>query len=94
MELIESDIPTESDPLVQRIEKQGGIIIGKTNTPELGAGASTFNDVFGYTANPWDTSKSCAGSSGGSAASIASGDIIYFWQDEFIIVNVVFIIIV
>ena len=66
-------IPQQSDILVQRLENQGAIVLGKTNTPEFGAGASTFNDVFGTTRNPWDTRKSVAGSSGGSAAALAAG---------------------
>ena len=48
-------IPRTSDTLVTRIEARGGIVIGKTNTPEFGAGANTFNDVLGITRNPWDT---------------------------------------
>lgn len=58
---------------VQRLEAHGGIVLGKTNTPEFGAGANTFNEVFGATRNPWNTSLSCAGSSGGSAVALASG---------------------
>jgi amidase len=59
---------------VETIEARGGIITGKTNTPEFGAGGNTFNDVFGYTRNPWDTSKNAGGSSGGAAASLAVGE--------------------
>lgn len=66
-------IPAASDCMVEQIEKNGGIIYAKTNTPEFGAGANTFNEVFGRTANPWNTSKSCAGSSGGSAVALATG---------------------
>jgi amidase len=66
-------VPTASDCLVEQVEASGGVIYAKTNTPEFGAGANTFNDVFGATVNPWDTSKSCAGSSGGSAVALASG---------------------
>jgi len=66
-------VPSGSDCLVEMVEANGGVIYAKTNTPEFGAGANTFNDVFGATVNPWDTSKSCAGSSGGSAVALATG---------------------
>ena len=66
-------VPTESDCLVDMLEAEGGIPYAKTNTPEFGAGANTFNEVFGRTLNPWDTTKSCAGSSGGSAVALATG---------------------
>ena len=69
-------VPDVSDPIVRRLETSGGIVLGKTNTPEFGAGANTFNDVFGPTLNPWDTRKNAAGSSGGAAASLATGQ---FW---------------
>ena len=49
------------------------MILGKTNTPELAAGSNTFNDVFGTTKNPWNLKLSAGGSSGGSAAALASG---------------------
>ena len=67
-------VPDESDPLVERLEQRGGIVTGKTNTPEFGAGGNTFNDVFGYTRNPWDTRKNAGGSSGGAAVSLATGE--------------------
>jgi len=66
-------IPTASDIVVDTLEANGGLVYAKTNTPEFGAGANTFNEVFGRTLNPWDTSKSCAGSSGGSAVALATG---------------------
>ena len=68
-------VPGRSDILVERLEAQGAIVIGKSNTPEFGAGASTFNPVFGKTRNPWNTAKSVAGSSGGSAAALAAGQV-------------------
>ena len=52
-------VPTRSHPIVERIERRGGIVIGKSNTPEFGAGGSTFNEVFGRTRNPWNTSLTC-----------------------------------
>jgi amidase len=66
-------IPAKSNVLVERLEENGALIYAKSNTPEFGAGANTFNEVFGATLNPWDLSKSAAGSSGGAAAALASG---------------------
>ena len=66
-------IPARSDILVERLEDAGGVIYAKSNTPEFGAGANTFNEVFGSTRNPWDTSRSAAGSSGGAAVALATG---------------------
>lgn len=66
-------IPTRSAAIVERVEDQGGVIYAKSNTPEFGAGASTFNQLFETTRNPHDLSKSAAGSSGGAAAALASG---------------------
>ncbi|MEQ8222046.1 MAG: amidase [Candidatus Eremiobacterota bacterium] len=58
---------------VERIKKAGAITIGKTNTSEFGAGSQTFNSVFGKTFNPYDMTKTCGGSSGGSAVALACG---------------------
>jgi len=66
-------IPTEDDLPVERMRKAGAIIVGKTNTPEFGAGSQTFNTVFGATRNPYDLSKTCGGSSGGAAVALACG---------------------
>ena len=55
------------------MRRAGAIIIGKTNTPEFGAGSQTFNKVFGATRNPYDLTKTCGGSSGGAAVSLACG---------------------
>ena len=66
-------IPQHSDLLVEHIEAQGGIVYAKSNTPEFGAGANTFNDVFGATVNPYNRTLSVAGSSGGAAAALATG---------------------
>jgi amidase len=68
-----NNIPKISDLLVENIEAQGGIIYAMSNTPEFGAGANTFNEVFGRTLNPWNLSRSTAGSSGGAAAALATG---------------------
>ncbi len=66
-------VSTTSDHVAERVEARGGVIYAKTNTPEFGAGAQTFNEVFGPTRNPYDLTKSVAGSSGGSAAALKSG---------------------
>lgn len=68
-------IPTSSHPLVERIERKGGIVMAKSNTPEFGAGGSTFNEVFGRTRNPWNTALTCGGSTGGGAVSVATGEV-------------------
>lgn len=68
-------VPKESDPIVTRLESRGGVVLGKTNTPEMGAGANTFNAVFGATRNPWNTALNAAGSSGGAAVSLATGEL-------------------
>lgn len=64
---------TNDSVLVARLKAAGAIVVGKTNTPELGHKADTDNAVFGPTANPWNTGHSPGGSSGGTAAAIASG---------------------
>ena len=66
-------VASASDMLVERLEAEGGIVYAKSNTPEFGAGGNTFNDVFGPTLNPYDTSRSAAGSSGGAAVALATG---------------------
>jgi amidase len=66
-------VPSRSDILVKHLEDRGGVVYAKSNTPEFGAGANTFNEVFGATRNPWDLSRSAAGSSGGAAAALATG---------------------
>jgi amidase len=68
-------VPTRSHPLIERIERKGGIVMGKSNTPEFGAGGSTFNEVFGRTRNPWNTSLTCGGSTGGGSVSVATGEV-------------------
>ncbi|MGR3496972.1 amidase [Citreimonas sp.] len=69
------NVPEASHPLVERLEDRGAIVVGKTNTPEMGAGANTFNAVFGATRNPWDTRMNAGGSSGGAAAGLATGEV-------------------
>lgn len=71
--LFKDFVPTVSDQLVERIQDNGGIVYAKSNTPEFGAGGITFNDVFGLTRSPHNTAYASGGSSGGAAASLASG---------------------
>ena len=71
--IFKDNIPQRSDILVENLESRGAVIYAKSNTPEFGAGANTFNEVFGATRNPWDTSCSAAGSSGGAAVALATG---------------------
>ncbi len=66
-------VPDFNAPLIDRIQNAGAVTIGKTNTPEFGAGSQTFNPVFGPTRNPWDFTKTCGGSSGGAAVALACG---------------------
>lgn len=66
-------IAPTSDVMVTHLEKNGAIVYAMSNTPEFGAGANTFNEVFGRTLNPWNTSRSAAGSSGGAAVALATG---------------------
>ena len=66
-------VPEKDDLIVERLKKAGTITIGKTNTPEFGAGSQTFNEIFGETLNPYDTTRTCGGSSGGAAVGLACG---------------------
>src|SRR3989475_4219588 len=66
-------VPDQDALLVERLRAAGAVTIGKTNTPEFGAGSQTFNEVFGRTLNPYDPTKTCGGSSGGSAVAPAFG---------------------
>jgi amidase len=71
--IFKDNVPTEDAILVERIRDAGAICVGKTNTPEFGAGSQTFNQVFGSTRNPYDLTKTCGGSSGGAAVALACG---------------------
>ena len=70
--LYADNIPDRDDLIVERIRSAGAIAIGKTNTPEFGAGSQTFNRVFGATRNPYDETRTCGGSSGGAAVALAA----------------------
>src|SRR5688572_16250179 len=67
------NVPQVSDIMVQILEGNGGVVVGMTNSPEFGAGANTFNEVYGETLNPWNPALNAGGSSGGSAAALAVG---------------------
>jgi amidase len=66
-------VPESSDPVVDRIEAAGGIVLAKSNTPEFGSSGNTSNEVFGATRNPWNTNCTAGGSTGGGAAALATG---------------------
>lgn len=71
--LFADHVPDGSDVMVERLEAMGALVVAKSNAPEFGHGANTFNQVFGVTRNPWNTGMTCGGSSGGSAVAVASG---------------------
>jgi len=71
--IFKDHVPTENALIIERLQQAGAISIGKTNTPEFGAGSQTFNQLFGATHNPYDLSKTCGGSSGGAAVALACG---------------------
>jgi len=66
-------VPDQDEIIVERLRAAGAIMIGKTNTPEFGAGSQTYNQVFGATRNPYDLETTCGGSSGGAAVALATG---------------------
>lgn len=67
------NVPDRDEISVSHLRRSGAVFLGKSNTPEFGAGANTFNEVFGKTVNPWNTALTCGGSSGGSAVALATG---------------------
>jgi amidase len=71
--IFKDHVPQRSDILVEIMEARGAVVYAKSNTPEFGAGANTFNEVFGATRNPWKLTRSAAGSSGGAAVALATG---------------------
>jgi amidase len=73
--ILADQVSAQSDPCVQRLEAHGAVVIGKSNIPEFAAGGNTFNEVFGITRNPWNTARTPGGSSGGTAAALASGQV-------------------
>lgn len=71
--VFEKNVPDKNHLIVDRLLQAGAVTLGKTNTPEFGAGSQTFNAVFGATLNPYDVSKTCGGSSGGAGVAVACG---------------------
>jgi len=71
--LFRNHVPLKDALSVSRLRAAGAVILGKTNTPEFEGGGNTNNPVFGATRNPWDTSRTAGGSSGGSGAAVAAG---------------------
>ena len=71
--VFEDHVPAEDSLVVARLKAAGAIVVGKTNTPEFGAGGNTYNAVFGATRNPWNLALTCGGSSGGAAVALACG---------------------
>lgn len=71
--LFKDNVPTADALIVRRERAAGAITLGKTNTPEFGAGSNTFNPVFGPTRNPYNEAKTVGGSSGGAAAALRCG---------------------
>lgn len=71
--IYKDNVPADDDPGVAALRTEGGVILAKTNTPEFGAGANTTNRVYGATGNPFGPTKTCGGSSGGSAVALATG---------------------
>jgi len=71
--VLADNVPATDSPAVARLKAAGAILIGKTTTPEFGHKCFTEAPLFGRTANPWDVTRTCGGSSGGAAASVAAG---------------------
>ena len=71
--ILRDSVPAKDATVVTRLKAAGAIVLGKTNTPEFGAGGNTFNAVFGATRNPWNPALTCGGSSGGAAVALATG---------------------
>ena len=66
-------VPDFDALIVERLKAAGAITLGKSNTPEFGAGSQTYNEIFGETLNPWELARTCGGSSGGAAVALACG---------------------
>lgn len=72
-QLFQHHVPTRDATIVRKLAEAGAIMIGKTNTHELGGGVTTINPFYGTTRNPWDRRNIAGGSSGGSAAAVVAG---------------------
>ena len=73
--IYKDNVPEEDEDSVANLRNEGAVVLAKTNTPEFGAGANTRNSVYGATGNPFDPEKTCGGSSGGSGAALALGQV-------------------
>src|SRR5579871_5253763 len=71
----EHNVPNEDAPIVEALDKAGGIMVGKTTTPEFAYSSFTESPLWGITRNPWDKTRTPGGSSGGSGAAVASGTV-------------------
>jgi Asp-tRNA(Asn)/Glu-tRNA(Gln) amidotransferase A subunit family amidase len=71
--IFKDHVPAADERIVAAVRRAGAIVIGKTNSPEFGAGANTVNKVYGATRNPFNTDLTCGGSSGGAAVALATG---------------------
>jgi amidase len=69
--LLKRNLPTQDSLIVERVKAAGALVIGKTNVPEFGLGSHSYNPVYGTTLNPWDTTRTAGGSSGGAAVALA-----------------------
>jgi len=81
--IYENSVPAADEQIVADIRAAGGVVLGKTNTPEFGAGANTRNSVYGATGNPFDPDLTCGGSSGGSAVALATGMVLLATGSDF-----------
>jgi amidase len=73
--ILAEQVSPRSDIVVQRLEAAGALVMGKSNIPEFAAGGNTFNELFGITRNPWNVQRTPGGSSGGTAAALAAGQV-------------------
>ncbi|MAS43179.1 MAG: amidase [Rhodobacteraceae bacterium] len=71
--LFADNVPTADERIVAAVRAAGGIVVGKTNVPEFGAGGNSTNPVYGASGNPFAPERTCGGSSGGSASALAAG---------------------
>src|SRR5256714_13586060 len=69
------NVPAIDGLIIERLRAAGTVTLGKTNTPEFGAGSQTFNEVFGRTLNPYDVTKTCGGSTGGAPPALPPGTV-------------------